>query len=825
MNFAYTQVPDIAWKKVMGGSDVEAHGSSGVVTKFYGRWAAIDISQNDQVFIATASKSNDDYVSSNFAEEDVWVVSLNSSGDTLWTKVFGGASSDRALQVKALSSGGCVVVGYSYSDDGDFVSNNETGSNGYIARLDNNGNVLWFKMYGGTNFDYLYDIIETSDGYLMACGEAYSDDLDLQNYGADNNWLLKINPANGNIVFSKTLPGPDSASKDKFENLFRLNEISPGKIILTGYTTSDFLNFALDRISVFSVDLNGNLQWSTKIGATGAGDYGVGVVAGDNGNFYVLGKLNTKVGGAEQASDYYGGNGDFWLVKMNGQGTILWEKNYGGSDADIPYDIKKDKDGNLYLVGLTASNDYDASHSNFGKNDMWILKVNSQGDTIYTKRFGGNEEDFASGIALSKNGYSIYVAGATESTNGTFPVEYGLRDLVVLRLDYEYTPEYELKIQIAGQGTTTPSVGTYMYEEGKQISMKATPSPAWNFVNWTDDKGKVVSNNASFTFTMPSNDYVLIANFQIQTFQINATAGTNGNISPNGITNVEHGKSQNYTITPDVGYSIADVLVDGKSVGAVSTYTFSNVTTNHTIHADFAETIVDYTIVATAEANGTISPSGNVIVQQGKSQTFTITPNASYAIADVLVDGKSVGAVSTYTFSNVMANHTINADFAQIITYTLTLSIAPENAGKVFGEGQYAAGSEVKITAIPEEGYSFIQWYKGFSIFSTEAEYTFEMPAEDIELIAFFDSKVNVVDYSKEVNFSFYPNPAQTELNMQFDNNVVFVAITDVFGRIVETFKPNGNAIVYDVSNLANGIYFIQAHTNKHITTKKLIIN
>ena len=115
---------------------------------------------------------------------------------------------------------------------------------------------------------------------------------------------------------------------------------------------------------------------------------------------------------------------------------------------------------------------------------------------------------------------------------------------------------------------------------------------------------------------------------------------------------------------------MADVLVDGVSVGAVTTYTFTNVTANHTIAASFA--IDTYTITASAGANGTISPSRQ---RDGRTtaanQTFTITPAADYHVADVLVDGVSVGAVTSYTFTNVTANHTIAASFA-IDTYTIT---------------------------------------------------------------------------------------------------------------------------------------------------------
>ena len=105
------------------------------------------------------------------------------------------------------------------------------------------------------------------------------------------------------------------------------------------------------------------------------------------------------------------------------------------------------------------------------------------------------------------------------------------------------------------------------------------------------------------------------------------------------------------------------VLVDGTSVGAVIPHiTFSNVTANHAI-LDNALQSTAYTITASAGKKGTITPSGANTVNAGASQAYSITPGTGYHVRNVLVDGSSVGAVTTYTFSGVTANHTISAFF------------------------------------------------------------------------------------------------------------------------------------------------------------------
>jgi hypothetical protein len=136
----------------------------------------------------------------------------------------------------------------------------------------------------------------------------------------------------------------------------------------------------------------------------------------------------------------------------------------------------------------------------------------------------------------------------------------------------------------------------------------------------------------------------------------------NGTITPSGAVAVEYGASQAFTITPAEHYHVARVLVDGVSAGAVTEHTFTNVTAAHTIAASFA--LDTNTITASAGTGGSISPIGAVLANYGASKAFTITPLSGYHVEDVLVDGISVGAVRTYTFTNVTAPHTITVTFA-----------------------------------------------------------------------------------------------------------------------------------------------------------------
>jgi len=186
-------------------------------------------------------------------------------------------------------------------------------------------------------------------------------------------------------------------------------------------------------------------------------------------------------------------------------------------------------------------------------------------------------------------------------------------------------------------------------------------------------------------------------------YTITATVNANGSISPVGAISVVAGGSQAFTITPDPEYQILNVIVDGTNKGDVNAYTFSNVQANHTIAASFKR--VTYTITATAEANGAISPPGVNTVNRGGSMTFSITPNAGYRVAHVLVDGVSAGAMTSYTFTNVTAGHTIKATFAENEWYIIDASAGANGSISPSGRGSVLGGTDWKFTITPAAGY------------------------------------------------------------------------------------------------------------------------
>ena len=171
------------------------------------------------------------------------------------------------------------------------------------------------------------------------------------------------------------------------------------------------------------------------------------------------------------------------------------------------------------------------------------------------------------------------------------------------------------------------------------------------------DKGKL----ESYTFERVTTNHTITVTFAPKELAISASAGTGGSISPSGTVKVKYGEDKSFTITPNEGYDIQSVTVDGQNKGKITSYTFEDIKEAHSISATFVKKT--FKITASAGAGGSISPNGTTTVSYGDSKTFTFTPNQGYKVKSVVVDGTNKGELTTYTFSNVKGAHTISVTF------------------------------------------------------------------------------------------------------------------------------------------------------------------
>lgn len=283
------------------------------------------------------------------------------------------------------------------------------------------------------------------------------------------------------------------------------------------------------------------------------------------------------------------------------------------------------------------------------------------------------------------------------------------------RLFYYANPKI---IVINSVNTTLESYSFYCYSSETNYSYDvylelSSISSTWvtaignskltSYVDVLYSKVKITSTSSYIPkYLGVSGDYYI---YSKSGYKITSSVYGNGEISPLGDVAIFAGEKKTFNIMPDVGWFVKDVKVNNVSVGAVDTYTFSNVTRDTTIVAEFEQISANYYVI-TVECGegGSITPGYDLSIVEGGSKTFTIIPDTGYMISAVLVDGRSIGAVNTYTFNNVVANHTISVTFEKqkfVInaTYGANGLILPSGVANV----RY--GDSKKYEFVPNLGY------------------------------------------------------------------------------------------------------------------------
>jgi mannose/cellobiose epimerase-like protein (N-acyl-D-glucosamine 2-epimerase family) len=274
------------------------------------------------------------------------------------------------------------------------------------------------------------------------------------------------------------------------------------------------------------------------------------------------------------------------------------------------------------------------------------------------------------------------------------------------------------------------------------------------------------------------------------THSITATATTGGSITPSGSITVADGADQSFSINPAPGYAIGDVIVDGSSVGAVSVYSFTNVTGDHSIDAAFSA-LPTYTITASSAAGGAIAPSGATAVVEGGEQTYTIITAPGYRVLDVLVDGVSIGAVETHTFSTVTADHTIDVSFEPVPTYTITATASSGGTIDPSGAVTVEEGADLTVTFLPQTGYSVTAITVDGGSVPTAPSYTFSNVTGDHTIAVEFTVNTYTITATASSGGSITPQGA---ISVPYGASQSFT-ITPSSGYEVSSVAVDGSAI------------------------------
>jgi len=370
----------------------------------------------------------------------------------------------------------------------------------------------------------------------------------------------------------------------------------------------------------------------------------------------------------------------------------------------------------------------------------------------------------------------------------------GNQTIIMPAFDVTLTAEFAINaytvIYNAGaNGSLTGETSQTVNHGSDGTPVTAVANVGYHFVQWSDDyigKGKHGSTSNPRTDVNVTENLSYTAEFAINTYTITATSGANGEITPAGEQTVEYGSNHTYTITPSAGFYVSSVYVDGMSVGIRNTYTFNNITNNHTISATFSTTQpTTIAITANAGLNGSISPNGEIHVVQNENMTFTILPDYGYSVSDVFVDGVSVGSVLTYTFENVAATHTIAAEFA---VSTFNLSYTAGANGTLEGEAIQTVnhGTDgTAVTAVANDGYHFAQWSDGV----IDNPRTDVSVIADITVVAEFALTINALHFDGINDYVALPTmPTSIDLSQGFS-----------FAAWVKWDEFTGNARVMEI--------------------------
>ena len=347
-----------------------------------------------------------------------------------WAKTFGGSQEDFARSVVQILDGNILVFGNSNSVDGDITDKTSEVSDYWLLKIDMEGTVLWSKTYGGSGEDVGQKVIETPGGGYAIVGYSKSDDLDASNNeGQHDNWILKLD-SNGNILWEK------SFGYEGHDHAYSVIGTNDGGFFMTGFldiTASDgegstvrSNRHGIGEFWCHKLDANGNIEWRNYFGGTN-NDRSYDVVQANDGGFVVTGFSESNDFDISNSHGSY----DYWVVKLNTIGEIVWEKSLGGSEIDQARSIIKTKDNAYIIAGNSFSIDGDIT-SNFGSSDYLLVKLSDEGNILWSKNYGGSQFDYATSINESNEGY--IVTGYSKSSDNDVKENFGDNDFWVLKI-------------------------------------------------------------------------------------------------------------------------------------------------------------------------------------------------------------------------------------------------------------------------------------------------------------------------------------------------------------------------------------------------------
>ena len=274
----------------------------------------------------------------------------------IWQNTIGGSDTDFSTVFEATTDGGYILGGYSTSNiSGDKTVNSNGQIDIWIVKIDGSGNIMWQNTIGGAGDDYLISLKQTSDGgYIVGAGSDsnISGDKTENSRGGLDYWILKLD-ASGNITWQKTYGG----NQPEFD--LYVVETTDGGYFAGGYSDSGVNGDKTDPSNgqrdywALKLDSSGNIVWQNSIGGSLV-DRPQAAFQTNDGGFIMAGFSNSPISG-DKTENSNGGN-DYWVVKLDNTGNVEWENTIGGNDSDVLRDVIQTSDNNYLLGGYSKSN-------------------------------------------------------------------------------------------------------------------------------------------------------------------------------------------------------------------------------------------------------------------------------------------------------------------------------------------------------------------------------------------------------------------------------------------------------------------------------------
>ena len=342
-----------------------------------------------------------------------------------WLKSYGGTSDDGAWSIQQTNDGGLIVAGYAESNDGN-VSGNHGNADVWIVKLDDMGDTIWTRTLGGTADDRAFSIDQTADNGFIVAGISLSNDGDvMSHHGGEDFWIVRLDTL-GDIIWTRTLGGTGN------DVALSVQQTSDSGFIVAGFTESDDGDISGNHGGrdswVIKLDAVGNTIWSRALGGT-SNDEIISIHQTTDYGFIAAGYSESNDG---DVAVNHGGR-DFWIIKLNEAGNIVWNRVLGGSSDDGAYSIRQTIDGGYIVAGYSQSDDGDVTGFH-GIQDAWVVKLDTAGNTIWTHVMGGTGNDAALTVQQTTNGGFI-VGGFSDSDDGYVSTNHGSHDIWIVNLD------------------------------------------------------------------------------------------------------------------------------------------------------------------------------------------------------------------------------------------------------------------------------------------------------------------------------------------------------------------------------------------------------